>query len=61
MPLSSIPYLESKEEKDAFAKRRLIIIISTLIAIILAVIGFNFLVMPLDVFWYKLLRVISNV
>jgi len=61
MPLSSIPYLESKEEKEASTKRRLIIIISTLIAIVLAIIGFHFLVMPLDVFWYKLLRVISNI
>ena len=61
LPLSSIPYLESKEESEAAAKRRLILLIGTLIAIILAIIGFNFLVMPLDVFWYKLLRVIGNI
>ena len=60
LPLSSIPYLESKEEKDTFLKRRLIIVISTLIALVLAIIGFHFFVMPLDVFWYKLLRVIGN-
>jgi polysaccharide biosynthesis transport protein len=60
LPLSSIPYLESKEEKDAFLKQRLIIVISTMIALVLAVIGFHFFVMPLDVFWYKLLRVIGN-
>ncbi len=61
LPLSSIPYLESKEESGAAAKRRLILLIGTLIAIVLAIIGFNFLVMPLDVFWYKLLRVIGNI
>lgn len=59
-PLSSIPYLESKEEREAYTKRRLIILAGTLIAIALAVIGFHFIVMPLDVFWYKLLRVINN-
>ena len=61
LPLSSIPYLESKEESEAAAKRRLILLIGTLITIVLAIIGFNFLVMPLDVFWYKLLRVIGNI
>ena len=60
LPLSSIPYLESKEEKDTFLKRRLIIVISTIIALVLTIIGFHFFVMPLDVFWYKLLRVIGN-
>jgi len=60
-PLSSIPYLESKEESENFAKRRLIILAGTLIVIAVAVIGFHFIVMPLDVFWYKLLRVIGNI
>jgi len=60
-PLSSIPYLESKEESETFAKRRLIILVGTLIALALAIIGFHFIVMPLDVFWYRLLRVISNI
>jgi polysaccharide biosynthesis transport protein len=59
-PLSSIPYLESKEENEAHAKRQLIILASTLIVITVAIIVFHFLVMPLDVFWYKLLRVINN-
>ena len=60
-PLSSIPYLESREESETYAKRRLIILGGTLIAIVVAVIGFHFIVMPLDVFWYKLLRVIGNI
>jgi polysaccharide biosynthesis transport protein len=60
-PLSTIPYLESREERETYAKRRLIIFAGTLIAIALTIIGFHFIVMPLDVFWYKLLRVISNI
>jgi succinoglycan biosynthesis transport protein ExoP len=60
-PLSSIPYLESKEERETYVKRRLIMLTGILIAIVVAVIGFHFIVMPLDVFWYKLLRVISNI
>ena len=61
LPLSSIPYLESKEESEAATKRRFMLLIGTLIAIVLAIIGFHFLVMPLDVFWYKLLRLIGNI
>ncbi len=60
-PLMSIPYLESKVESESYVKRRNLLIVGTLIAITLAVIGFHFLVMPLDIFWYKLLRVISNI
>ncbi len=59
-PLASIPYLESREESETITKHRKILLISTLLAMIAAVIGFHFVVMPLDVFWYKLLRVIGN-
>ena len=59
LPLSSIPYLESREESETYAKQRFILLMGTLIAIALAIIGFHFIVMPLDVFWYKLLRVIG--
>jgi uncharacterized protein involved in exopolysaccharide biosynthesis len=59
-PLSSIPYLESEEESESFTKQGRIVFIGTLIAIALAVIGFHFVVMPLDVFWYKLLRIVST-
>jgi polysaccharide biosynthesis transport protein len=59
-PLLSIPYLESREESETYAKRRFIILGVTLLVIVVAVIGFHFIVMPLDVFWYKLLRVIGN-
>ncbi len=59
LPLASIPYLESREESETIAKRRFIMVISTLITITLATIAFHFIVMPLDVFWFKLLRVIG--
>jgi uncharacterized protein involved in exopolysaccharide biosynthesis len=59
-PLASIPYLESKEESESFTKQNRIILIGTLITITVAVIGFHFVVMPLDVFWYKLLRVLGT-
>ncbi len=59
LPLSSIPYIESREESETYAKQRFILLMGTLIAIALAIIGFHFIVMPLDVFWYKLLRVIG--
>jgi polysaccharide biosynthesis transport protein len=59
-PLSSIPYLQSREESDASTKKRFALLVGILIAFILALIGFHFIVMPLDVFWYKLLRIIGN-
>lgn len=59
-PLASIPYLESMEEQAGASKRRYIIIGITLLIIIVAIFAFDYFVMPLDVFWYKLLRVIDN-
>ncbi|NOT10854.1 MAG: lipopolysaccharide biosynthesis protein [Methylococcaceae bacterium] len=59
-PLSSIPYLESQDEHEIYLKRRFIVLIGTVIAIIAAIVAFHFIVMPLDVFWFKLLRVINS-
>lgn len=59
-PLASIPYLESREESEAVTRKRLIFLIGTLVAFVIAVIAFHFIVMPLDVFWYKLLRIVGN-
>jgi succinoglycan biosynthesis transport protein ExoP len=59
-PLASIPYLESREESETITKHRKIVLIVTLLAMVTAVIGFHFVVMPLDVFWYKLLRIIGS-
>jgi polysaccharide biosynthesis transport protein len=59
-PLTSIPYLEDREEHDSFTKQRLYLLACTLAAILASVISFHLFVMPLDVFWYKLLRIIGN-
>ncbi|ESS74108.1 lipopolysaccharide biosynthesis protein [Methyloglobulus morosus KoM1] len=59
-PLSSIPYLENKKESDATTRRHIALLVSVLVVFALSVIGFHFLVMPLDVFWYKLLRILGN-
>ncbi len=59
-PLATIPYLENAKESIDRKKRRLSLLISILISSIVAVIAFNFIIMPLDVFWFKLLRVLST-
>ncbi len=59
-PLMSIPYLESQEESEKAKQQRLIILTGSLITVVVATICFHFLIMPLDVFWYKLVRVVSN-
>lgn len=56
-PLATIPYLENQQEYEAQKKRQLMLIMGMTIAGIIAVIIFHFVIMPLDVFWYKLLRV----
>jgi succinoglycan biosynthesis transport protein ExoP len=56
-PLATIPYLESRAEKEKHLSRQRLLIIVTLIIIVIATLVFHFLFMPLDVFWYKLLRV----
>ncbi len=59
-PLASIPYLESRYERKQYEKRRTILIASLLGTGLIAVLIFHFLFMPLDVFWFKLLRVVSS-
>ena len=56
-PLANIPYLESRAERKQYKQHRQMLIIGLLIAAALSIILFHFLFMPLDVFWYKLLRV----
>lgn len=59
-PLATIPYLENREESDKRKKRQKLIFIIGVLGGLLATIAFHFIVMPLDVFWYKLLRVVST-
>jgi len=56
-PLATIPYLESQQEYDEQKRRKLMLIIGISISSIVAMVIFHFAIMPLDVFWYKLLRV----
>jgi LPS O-antigen subunit length determinant protein (WzzB/FepE family) len=59
-PLATIPYLESRKEQIDRVNQRRALFMGTIVTIIAALAIFNFAVMPLDVFWYKLLRIISN-
>ncbi len=59
-PLASIPYLESQKEHQDGKKDRQLLLLGTGVAALLAVVAFHFFIMPLDVFWYKLLRVVGN-
>jgi len=59
-PLAAIPYLESRKEKIDRINQRRALFIGSVVTIIVALAIFNFAVMPLDVFWYKLLRIIGN-
>ncbi|MEQ1527904.1 MAG: Wzz/FepE/Etk N-terminal domain-containing protein [Methylococcales bacterium] len=58
-PLSIIPYLESKEESDQRRNQQRLFLFASLAVFVLAVLGFHYLVMPLDIFWFKLLRLIG--
>lgn len=56
-PLATIPYLESQAEKQKHRTQRQIMVLAALAIGLIATLIFHFLFMPLDVFWYKLLRV----
>ncbi|MCQ8129262.1 lipopolysaccharide biosynthesis protein [Methylomonas rivi] len=56
-PLATIPYLESRSEKQKYRTQRRALLLGALITALVATLIFHFLFMPLDVFWYKLLRV----
>ena len=59
-PLAAIPYLESQTENLDRKKERRLLLMGCAAALVLAIAVFHFVVMPLDVFWYKLLRVVGN-
>ncbi|AEG00991.1 LPS biosynthesis protein [Methylomonas methanica] len=56
-PLATIPYLENRIEKQKYQTHRRALMLGALITALAAALIFHFLFMPLDVFWYKLLRV----
>lgn len=59
-PLAAIPYLENQIEFQKRAAERKMLIGGLMVALLLGMAAFHFIIMPLDVFWYKLLRVVGN-
>ena len=55
-PLVVIPYIENEEDISTNKKRKIKLISITLLLTILCIVGFHFLIMPLDVLWYVLFR-----
>lgn len=58
-PLATIPYLASRQERDDLRRRNKTLLIGGLSGSVAMAVAFHFVVMPLDVFWYKLLRVVG--
>lgn len=58
-PLATIPYLESFKESQDLKQQRKTLLIGCALAGIGVAVAFHFVIMPLDVFWYKLLRVVG--
>jgi multisubunit Na+/H+ antiporter MnhG subunit len=59
-PLATIPYFESHKEHLDRINQRKGLLFTCLIILLVATISFHFIIMPLDVFWLKLLRLASN-
>ena len=59
-PLATIPYLESAVECKARRTRRISLLVTCLVGCLVAVLAFHFIFMPLDVFWFKLLRILNT-
>lgn len=59
VPLANIPYLESEGEHDRGQRNKKIAYITVASIFIILLVIFHLVFMPLDVFWYKLLRVIN--
>ncbi|WP_347985749.1 Wzz/FepE/Etk N-terminal domain-containing protein [Methylomonas sp. AM2-LC] len=59
-PLATIPYFESHKEHLDRLKQRKALFFTCLLIILAVAIAFHFIIMPLDVFWLKLLRIASN-
>jgi hypothetical protein len=55
-PLAVIPYLPSATDIGAQRKKKRLMIIAVIAGIIILVLLVHFLVTPLDVLWYRVLR-----
>ncbi len=58
-PLVSIPYLENMQEFNKTKQNKRMMYISIVIVTAVLITLFHFVIMPLDVFWYRLLRVVN--
>ena len=58
-PLASIPYIENEREFERARHHKKIGVIMTLLFVVVSMALFHFIFMPLDVFWFKLLRVVN--
>ncbi|MBX6421984.1 GNVR domain-containing protein [Thermosulfurimonas sp. F29] len=57
--LATLPYIETEEEIRARRRKKLLFLAVFLAGLVAAILLFNFMVMPLDLFWLKLERKIS--
>ena len=54
--LAALPYVEGEEELKVRKKRRILLLFFLFVFLVLAIVTVHFLVMPLDIFWFKLTR-----
>jgi len=58
-PLASIPYMANREDRSKDRRRRITVAIAVVIGIVAILAAINYLWMPLDVLWFKVLRKIN--
>ncbi len=59
MPLAVIPYMEDRKEHEANSRNKILMLGSAAAIAVIAVLLFHIFFMPIDVFWFKLLRVLG--
>lgn len=60
-PLAAIPYMQNKQDVTKRRRRRRTITVTIVVAIVAVLVAINYLWMPLDVLWFKILRKINIV
>jgi len=58
-PLASIPYMANREDRSKDRRRRITVAIAVVVGIVAILAAINYLWMPLDVLWFKVLRKIN--
>ncbi len=59
MPLAVIPYMEDRKEHETNSRNKILMLGSAAAIAVIAVLLFHIFFMPIDVFWFKLLRVLG--